>query len=227
MKYADAPASEPLNIKNTLGAVRKLLRDLRTRLRRCSFLQMMPGVLVVLASGDERFLTSRSGQAPAPAPVASSTGAATPQGIQALLSSADIASLPTVPQGLQIILLPPNAVIPGLPASSPIPASFQVPAALSSYNYILTSSGAQLPTLPAGLSSITPTQGSQSFLCTYEHTFQVTTIVAPMYCMTSQALWRVSVVDNQRCNASMLALSNSMLAAILTGYGIHGRPCKA
>ncbi|BDA41544.1 hypothetical protein COCOBI_02-3250 [Coccomyxa sp. Obi] len=123
-----------------------------------SFVQMMPGVLAVLASGDERFLRSES--APLPSPVAAANSlAAAPQSIPALLSTEDIASLPTVPQGMQIILLPANAVLTGLPASSPIPASFQVPAALSSYNYILASSGTQLPALPAGLSSIIPTQG--------------------------------------------------------------------
>lgn len=127
----------------------------------CSFVQMMPGVLVVLASGDERFLRSQS--APEPSPVAAGSSlAAAPESIPALLSTADIASLPTVPQGLQIILLPATTVLTGLPASSPVPASFQVPAALSSYNYILTSSGTQLPALPAGLSSLTPTSGAMS-----------------------------------------------------------------
>ncbi len=129
---------------------------------------MAPGVLVVLASGDERFLTSRNPQSPAPAPVAAGSAAAAPQSIQQMLSSADFSSLPTMPQGLQIILLPADAVIPGMPTSSPIPASFQVPAALSSYNYILTSSGAQIPSLPSGLSSITPTQGTISLaFCSY------------------------------------------------------------
>ncbi len=63
---------------------------------------MMPGVLVVLASGDERFL--RSENAPEPSPVAAPSSSQ-PQTIPELLSTADIGSVLTVPQGLQIILL--------------------------------------------------------------------------------------------------------------------------
>ncbi len=124
-----------------------------------SFVQMMPGVLVVLASGDERFL--RSENAPEPSPVAAPSSSQ-PQTIPELLTTADIGSVLTVPQGLQIILLPATTVLAGLPASSPILASFNVPAALSGYNYILTTSGTQLPALPAGLSSVTPTPGAIS-----------------------------------------------------------------
>lgn len=93
-----------------------------------SFVQLAQGVLVILASGDEFFLTSRNGPSPMPAPVSAPTAApqTAPLSIQGLLSPADIASLPSVPAGTQIILLPSSAVLQGLPTPSPIPGSLQV-----------------------------------------------------------------------------------------------------
>jgi hypothetical protein len=126
------------------------------------FAQLQPGVLVVLANGDEWLLTARTQPSAAPVQPAAPAPAAIPSVLS--LSSVDLSALPSVPSGLQIILLPANAVIPGLPASSPIPASFQVPAALQTYNYVLEATGTALPTLPAGYTAVTPVSGQLPLL---------------------------------------------------------------
>ena len=89
--------------------------------------------------------------------------ASTAQNLIASLTPADIAALPSVPQGLQIILLPASVSLAGFPAASPIPASFTVPQQLQSYDYILTSASDPLPALPAGYNASSPTAGEHPF----------------------------------------------------------------
>ena len=82
-----------------------------------------------------------------------------PQGLIASLTPAELAALPSVPQGLQIILLPANLSLPGLPAAQPIPDSFTVPPSLQSYDYILTSVSTPIPPLPVTYNASSPTAG--------------------------------------------------------------------
>lgn len=86
---------------------------------------------------------------------------ATAQGLIASLTPEELAAFPTVPQGLQIILLPANLSLPGLPAASAIPASFTVPQQLQSYDYILTSASDAILALPAGYNASSPTDGKK------------------------------------------------------------------
>ena len=65
-----------------------------------------------------------------------------------------------MPEGLQIILLPANLSLEGLPASMAIPASFTIPQQLQSYGYILTAASDPLPTLPAGFNASSPSSGA-------------------------------------------------------------------
>lgn len=65
-----------------------------------------------------------------------------------------------MPEGLQIILLPANLSLEGLPASMAIPASFIVPQQLQSYSYILTDASDPLPVLPAGFNASSPSTGA-------------------------------------------------------------------
>ena len=89
----------------------------------------------------------------------SAGSASTAQDLVSSLTPAEVAALPTVPQGLQIILLPSNLTLAGLPAAMAIPASFTVPQQLQNYSYILTSASDALPALPAGFRSSSPSPG--------------------------------------------------------------------
>ena len=81
----------------------------------CAGAQVNPGVIVTIPSGTERFLAPRtyymtSSPTTAPAPTAAPAA-------QALITGVASASLPTVPAGLQIILLPADANIPEVSVS--------------------------------------------------------------------------------------------------------------
>ncbi len=85
--------------------------------------------------------------------------ASTAQDLVSSLTPDEVAALPSVPEGLQIILLPANLSLAGLPASMAIPASFTVPQQLQSYSYILTAASDALPALPAGFNASSPSPG--------------------------------------------------------------------
>ena len=85
--------------------------------------------------------------------------ASTAQDLVSSLTPSEVAALPSVPEGLQIILLPANLSLAGLPASMAIPPSFTVPQQLQSYSYILTSASDALPVLPAGFNASSPSPG--------------------------------------------------------------------
>lgn len=74
--------------------------------------------------------------------------------------------------------------------------ALQVPAALRSYNYILTTSDTVIPSLPAGLSSITPVQGARP--CLVRHFLE--TVITIMNCSQSLLCLGVcSFCPSQEC----------------------------
>ena len=86
-------------------------------------------MIAVIPAGEEAYIRGQAQQAAAPA---AGKGPATEE-LQAALAAANL----EVPQGFQVFVLPANASIPGLTGSLPIPASFNLPAALQSFNYLL------------------------------------------------------------------------------------------
>ena len=89
----------------------------------------------------------------------SAGSAATAQDLVSSLTPDEVAALPTVPEGLQIVLLPATLSLAGLPASMAIPASSTVPQQLQSYSYILTAASDGIPALPAGFNASSPSPG--------------------------------------------------------------------
>ena len=118
--------------------------------------QVEPGVIAVITSGLERFLTP----SPVPAEVAHAPAEASPQA-QALIAALSAATLPVMPGDLQIVLLPGSArsQVAALAGAAPIPASYNL-SVLAGYYYTVEPSSLGVPALPAGLAAISPQAGA-------------------------------------------------------------------
>ena len=118
--------------------------------------QVGPGVMAVIPSGLERFLTP----SPVPGEVARAPAAASPQA-QALIAALSAATLPSMPRDLQIVLLPGSVrgQVAALEGAAPVPASYNL-SILADYYYVVEPSSMGVTTLPPGLASVSPQAGA-------------------------------------------------------------------